>query len=183
MKPAPLTDLDGEAVAVTADDDGQSKPAQTQAAGTPQPASSGPWQWLSLALATGWLITLAVLWRTRQRKPAGGTGENKTEKFKQVVRELQKACAQNDVTAAKVNLLKWGRLVWPDKTPASIGEIGRRMGAPMSRQIRLMNDALYSRQQGDWDGRGFWQVFKQELNGVGKNRKPVTGDLEPLYRL
>lgn len=139
------------------------------------------WQGISLVLATGWLITLAWFWR-RSRQ---GTlrPQSALEKPPAAVRELQQACAIGDAARAKDALLRWARLTWKERAPVSIGELQYRCGEEFARELGSLNNALYARSGGNWDGRALWRAFAAEPRSRQESDASRHESLEPLHRI
>ena len=141
------------------------------------------WQWLCLLLFVIWVITLAV-WRLSKKHTKTqlqDDGSNAT--LKTVIKEFKQVCMANNPSRSKEKLLLWGRLAWPDQPPASIGEIAKRCSEALAVEIRLLNNALYSRNADSWQGRDLWREFEKEVNRM--KHKPVQdkGELEPLFKI
>ncbi len=141
------------------------------------------WQGLSAGLALAWLITLLLWWRRGASKHSEPLEDKKVVRLKQALKEVEKACGQDDPVWLKQALLSWGQSVWPASPPTSLGEIGRRSPAQLAEKIAQLNNVLYSQQKESWDSKSFWQVFKASHTATGKQQEKQTGELEPLYRL
>lgn len=141
------------------------------------------WQWLSLGLALGWFVTIIVWWQSRRNLAKDIDEGDNTASVKLALRDLKRACSVNNATDAKDTLLRWGKIVWAESPPASIGDIGKRCSADLACEIHLLNNALYNRNQGSWEGEQFWQVFTAEQKNKEKKHEKKSGKLEPLYRL
>ncbi len=145
----------------------------------------GHWFWVSFILAICWAVTLLGWWQTRSkaRKQMHDAKDRAPElpDTSQVKKQLKKACAQNEATAAKEALLSWGRILWPGR-PVSLGEIGNRVVPPLSTEIKKLNAVLYSQEPTSWqEGSALWEAFEQE---VARHKEKVIqkpGGLVPLY--
>lgn len=126
--------------------------AQTDApALVQQNAKPVTWIWISAALALLWLGTLFGWWYTRrgaqpvqaemiakETTPAAAPG--RAGAFK----AFKHACLNNDPHAARKNLLAWAAAAWPDKPPAGLNELSRRVGGPsLTEALRQLDRACY----------------------------------------
>jgi hypothetical protein len=137
------------------------------------------WMWVSAALALGWLATLVFfLVRRPLREPEKKilkTGLDSGEYRKQ----LKKACADNDPSAAKDALLIWGRQQF---NANSLGDIAAFCDARLRDEILGLNKVLYSRETEQWQGKKLFQSFT-ENTAREQWKSPNDDALEPLYRL
>lgn len=148
--------------------------------GQPEPRY---WQWLSLGLALGWFVSIIVWWLSRRHPGKDMDKNDNTDSIKLALTDLKQACSVNNTADAKDILLRWGKIVWAESPPASIGDIGNRCRAELASEIHLLNNVLYNRNQGSWQGEQFWQVFMNEQKHKGKKHEKKSDKLEPLYRL
>lgn len=89
---------------------------------------AGLWQWISLALALLWLLTILAWWYSRRRvQPSpvavSSVGIDADEAF----RAFRQACLENDAHAARRHLIAWAGSVWPDKPPTGLHALSRRL--------------------------------------------------------
>ncbi|MDD1621771.1 MAG: BatD family protein [Methylococcaceae bacterium] len=136
------------------------------------------WQWLSAALALGWVLTLIRLYR----RPAASTKAEQTDKplpHAATEKNLKRACWENNPLAAKQALLQWGRARFGAD---SLGSIARHCAVPLSDEIMALSRHLYSGRQQDWSGKDLWQAFTE--TDTAQSAKSSPGDsLEPLFKL
>ena len=147
------------------------------------PEDTRLWQGVALALLIIWLLTLLLLWRARKQRIAQAAPGKGADSGRYLVKDLKRACATNQPVLAKEKLLAWGRSHWSTNPPGSIGEIANRCHDALAREIRNLNNALYSRSAKTWDGKNLWQAFVQELKHQEKKTTTETGNLEPLFRI
>ena len=100
-----------------------------------------------------------------------------------LVKKIKQACLDNNPNRAKELLLDWGHLTWPDQPPASIGDIAGRSSEALATELRLLNNALYSRSSGNWQGRELWAVFEHDLMMSEEKSETNQGKLEPLFKI
>lgn len=137
------------------------------------------WLWVSLGLAVGWLTTLVYfLWRRPDKNPMM---VNRKEDIKAdtSIKNLKKACADNDAMAAKNALIAWGRQYL---SATNLSDIASCCDARLRDEILALNRTLYSREALPWQGKKLFQAFSEH-----KARKQLAAReepcLEPLYRL
>lgn len=163
----------------TRSETGPGKPAQSNQAYLP----STLWQWLCLALFVIWIITL-VVWRfTRKATVTAAQADGGGVTRKILIKEFKQACLDNNPTRSKEKLLLWGRMTWPDRPPASIGEIANRCSETLAVEIRSLNNALYSRSVDNWQGRELWRAFELESKRMENRQVRDKGKLEPLFKI
>jgi hypothetical protein len=158
------------------------QPQKAEAAATPiitQPQQQNMWFWVALFLGTGWLATLAYFLAKRPvKKPAEEKSVAET-RMEDSIKHLKKACADNNATAAKDALLVWGRQKYDI---ASLGAIAELSDARLRDEILYLNQFLYGKETGQWQGKKLFQAFVEN-----KAREKIVatddGKLEPLYRL
>jgi len=141
------------------------------------------WQWLCLLLFVIWIVTL-IIWRFSKKQNKESEQDNGSSvTLRAVIKELKQACMDNNPSRSKEKLLLWGRLAWPDLPPASIGEIANRCTDMLAVEIRLLNDALYSRNTDNWQGKELWREFEKEVNRIKVKPVQDRGKLEPLFKI
>lgn len=139
------------------------------------------WLWISIFLASGWLLTI-IYFVTRRiaKKPVI---ENKNEqnemRYKETVSRLKQACADNDASAAKNALLTWGQQQF---NSASLGAIADFCDARLRDEILQLNQVLYGKEAPQWTGKRLFQAFT-ENKARAKLAANEDKSLEPLYRL
>jgi hypothetical protein len=158
------------------------QPPQKAEQSTPiitQPQQQNTWFWVALFLGAGWLVTLAYFLIKRPvKKPA----EEKSAveiRLEDSIKSLKKACADNNAAAAKDALLAWGRQKYG---ATSLGAVAELSDARLRDEILHLNQILYGKVAGQWQGRKLFQAF---VENKAREKIAVTDDgkLEPLYRL
>jgi len=144
-----------------------------------QPQQQNTWFWVALFLGTGWLATLAYFLVKRPVKkpiPEKSAAEIRLEDS---IKNLKKACADNNATAAKDALLAWGRQKYD---VASLGAVAEFSEARLRDEILHLNQVLYGKSADQWQGKKLFQAF---VENKAREKIAVTEDdkLEPLYRL
>jgi len=137
------------------------------------------WMWISVFLALGWLFTLIFFLVRRPAKIPVMISDNPAPSLKDIVKNLKKACSDNDALAAKEVLIEWGRQKF---NAVSLGAIATFCDARLRDEILYLNQVLYGKQKDQWQGKKLFQAFAENK----AREKTITGDdsgLEPLYRL
>ncbi|MFZ2312051.1 MAG: BatD family protein [Methylobacter sp.] len=174
------------------------QPQKIEAIPITQTQPNNLWLWVSVFLASGWLVTLIYfLSRRPAKKPVVENKDRHKEiRLEDSVKALKKACANNDAVAAKNALLEWGRqkLIARDGVYAasqsgtgatnviSLGTIAAQSDARLRDEILYLNQVLYGKGADQWHGKKLFQAFVENK----AREKIVTTDdnkLEPLYRL
>ncbi|MEE2767312.1 MAG: BatD family protein [Pseudomonadota bacterium] len=148
--------------------------------------AGGYWAWVSGFLALGWVATLGYLFLKRSR-PEPDDAERKpreTAAERQLVRNVRKACLDNNPVQAKDMLLMWAHIRWGASPPVSLSALAGQCNEALGGEIRKLSRQLYSEHRGAWNGSGLLVAFKgfpsrggSRLMGASKS---VSG-LEPLY--
>lgn len=141
------------------------------------------WQWLSAALACGWLLTIVGFMRKTAPAKTVDAGDSGLQRESMAVdKTLKLACANNDRQAAKQALLQWGKMQF---NCSSLTTLATNCPEPLAKQILSLNSYLYSSQPQDWEGQALWQAFvDNKLRQAADKKAPVTDTaLEPLYKL
>lgn len=137
------------------------------------------WPGLSAFFASGWLVTLFLLFKKKTQ--SSETESNEAEiRLKDCVAALKKACAANDSQAAKQALLDWGRLQYGCN---SLGVLANHCDEDLRDEILFLNRSLYGQQTLAWDGEKLYQAFKKHDVGKKTSRQENAGELEPLYKI
>lgn len=136
------------------------------------------WMWLSLLLATGWILTVLFFLKQRLNKAEEKTLDKKQVRIKDTVKALKKACAGNNPQATKQALLQWGQIQFGATSLAAITPFCE---ARLRDEINLLNEYLYSAEKSSWQGKRLFQTFA-ENNARQQIKQPKDDVLEPLYR-
>lgn len=144
-----------------------------------QPQQQNIWVWIALFLASGWMITLAYFLIKRPTKNKVAEKSEPEIRLEDSVKSLKKACADNNATAAKDALLAWGRA---RNGATSLGAIAAESDTKLRDEILHLNQVLYGKKAGQWQGKNLFQAFIDNKAGA---KAAATDDdkLEPLYRL
>ena len=165
------------------DTSGNTKTSSQPASGNTGYLPENLWQWLSLLLFVIWMVTLAVWWFTKKSAKRSEQEDSSKVTLRALIKDIKQACLDNNPATVKEKLMRWGCMVWPERPPASIGEIANRCSESLAVEIRQLNNALYSRTGGDWQGQDLWQAFAQEIKKIQDRPVQDKGKLEPLFKI
>jgi len=138
------------------------------------------WLWVSIFLATGWLMTvLFFLTKRTVTKPVIELNDSEIH-LKECIKNLKNACTNNNALAAKDALIEWGRQKF---NVSNLGALAVFCDARLRDEILHLNHTLYGKEIGEWQGKKLFQAFTEnnarEKISVAKEDK----SLEPLYRV
>jgi hypothetical protein len=152
-------------------------PASTEVQNNQAPSTvNNIWFWLSIILGLGWLTTLGVWYVSKNKTAALAIDKESVYNFNS--KALQQACREHNPTAAKDELVKWGRQQWQ---LSSLGKIATRCDPELQTEILNLNQVLYSQQQSGWQGDKLLFAFKNQIRKPrSKNDKQQI--LQPLYK-
>lgn len=142
----------------------------------------GFWPWLSLALGSGWLVTLFFLFRNRggrreKQKPQDAT--DKAVSQKQLRKKLQEAISSGDTSRVRSALLNWGGALCPDEPPQNLEQLAVFCGEPLSQQLEAFSRSLYSSTESVWDKQAFQMAIQQAEREI--EMKKDSNKLPPFY--
>jgi hypothetical protein len=140
------------------------------------------WPWLSLLLALGWVVTVIYFLKKRPKHQLIHDKTNRLNHeagLKQSTKRLKEACNQNNAKEAKNALLEWGLQMF---NISNIVTLSNLCDARLRDEILLLNQTLYGKSNGNWNGKKLLQAFTENNARAHVNLKeePV---LEPLHRL
>ncbi len=154
-------------------------PRKIEATPAIQPQQNNKWLWVSIFLASGWLLTLIYFLTKRSVKKQVIEINDAEISLKEIVKNLKKACSDNNAVAAKDALLEWGRQKYK---VSNLGAIAVFCDARLRDEILHLNHSLYGKKMQQWQGKKLFQAFTEN-----KAREKITltddNSLEPLYRL
>ena len=137
------------------------------------------WMWMSIILASGWLLTVLYMLSRRKPKQIIVSDNSKDIKLKEIIHNLKKACSENNAIAAKNALIAWGKVHYNSET---LSTIAPHCEARLRDEILLLNQNLYASQTEPWQGKKLFQTFT-ENKAREKVAKKIDDALEPLYKL
>ena len=146
--------------------------------------NSLPWKLTSLILATGLLITLFLLLKSKSIKPSTDKNQkNETPSLKLAIKNIKQACEKNNAQETKDALLEWGRALFKNMPINSLTELSNNVDQSLADKINLLNVYLYRNNTDHWKCDDLFDLcqkftanFKEPLS-ITENNK-----LESLYR-
>ena len=147
--------------------------------------NSSFWQWVSLALATGWLLTLIYLFVSRTRAtPVRRKIKPETPASGPLEKAVFKACKNSQPETIKNALLSWAQRRWPEKHITSLTQLAQQCPANLRDEIEKLNTILYKPTQRSpgFDSKALAKAFKQCKTRRGKSTQKNETVLEPLYK-
>ena len=147
---------------------------------------SSYWPWVTGLLAAGWLVTLALWWRTRARGPraqsprAAATPDAKPA-LRKILRDLRSACAVSDSAAARNALLNYAESRFEPAPPRSLGALAALLPDAVAREVLALEAHIYGAAAGAWRGDGLSAVLA-ELESTAAPEQAAAEPLLPLYR-
>ncbi|WP_019215840.1 BatD family protein [Legionella tunisiensis] len=142
------------------------------------PEANFSW-WLAGGFAVAWLFTLG-LWYRQWRRQA----ERQTTS--QVMKQLAKACLDNQATEARDALLKWARLQWPEANLLNLTDVEKLVtDARFKEEINQLAQALYHdvSSQKTWQGAALWAAITSFKAANLRPENSKTTPLPPIHRL
>lgn len=143
-----------------------------------QPETNFAW-WLAGGFAVAWLLTLGLWYRQQRQKTERQNAE-------QVMKQLAKACLDNQPTEARDALLKWARLQWPEANLLNLTDVEKMVAdTRLKEEINQLAQALYHdvRPQKTWQGPDLWAAITSFKSAKKKPENSKTTPLPPIHRL
>ena len=150
----------------------------------PEPAVNKFWFYSSLILAALWLLTLFAWWLSRQKKSQVETETIQPvvhTSLKDALKQVNKACQNNDAQACKNALIVWGQVILQQPTLASLGELAKHIDEPLKGKIIALNQHLYGSQQQTWQADNI-AALCQKQTPINTAKTTHSNSLEPLYK-
>ena len=146
-------------------------------------ASGSLWQWISLCLATAWLITLYLFFK----KPKTATATNvpvkeKQKSSKSLATIVNKHAQNNDAKQTKNALIQWAQVFFDDENINNLTQILQHCQTTLSNEIMQLNQALYSPEHASWNGKKLLVAFEEQQTHSKQHLKNETAVLKPLYQ-
>ena len=113
------------------------------------------WRYVSIGLGGLWVMTLIAWWSVRRpvrRAPSEPEPPPIHKQQAKCLKAARKAALAGDAAGVKSSLLEWGRLQWPDKAPRSVGDLAKRVSAPLATDLQALCSASYGPGENSWDG-------------------------------
>ena len=141
------------------------------------------WQWVALALAALWLITLGLWWvfARKQTKPKQQPSKTTpSTKLANIEKALKQACKHNDAKQALKLLPQWGAAYFQDEDIQYLAQLKSKSKA-LGDAITDLERYLYAANEaGAWSGQHLWGVL-QDIKHHDTNTTKQDHPLAPLY--
>jgi hypothetical protein len=131
-----------------------------------------PWL-MAIFFAGAWLLTLsAFLLKRRVRTPSRITK-------RQIIKQLRRACEQHDAEQAKMALIAWGQVQWPNSAIHHLDDLVRRLNEPaLCAEINNLSKQLYAKNQTQvWRTHTLWTLIRDYHSSTTPEK---TDDLPPI---
>lgn len=152
---------------------------------TEDTTGSALWKLLSLLLFIAWLVTIFLFWKQKRSINQTDTSTAQaTPSLKTSYKQLENACQKSDAQACKVALLYWANALFENEPVYSLGELAKRVDAPLAEQINNLNSLLYKNQPEQWQAGELFASVKQFADTYQTKSGQENNDdkLEPLYK-
>ncbi|HHJ35786.1 MAG TPA: protein BatD, partial [Gammaproteobacteria bacterium] len=122
------------------------------------------WKWLALFFALAWLLTLILYFRKplSRQKPQKIRPPVSTQSIRALASDVEKNARKNDATNTRNALIEWARLAYGDSDITNLSQINKYCSPRLEPFIRQLNEALYSTEEKNWDGKALLRVFSEE---------------------
>lgn len=143
-------------------------------------ANIWPWQLATLLFALAWLFTLWLWWNKKNTPAAPVTA---TLHHKASLKDVHKACRNNQPKQARDALLAWGKSSLPQHTVRSLVDLANQIHQTQAQQALKELDAVIYKGEETWDGNAFWTAIEKPLKEYSqKNNSDPHSALAPLYQ-
>ena len=150
---------------------------------TPVFSDQAYWKWLAAFFSLAWLYTLILL--LKKSKTSRTIDKAKTDRtsisVKSAVSAVAKHAKNNDAENTRVALIEWAKTVYADNTIINLTQITKYCSPQLAREIRHLNESLYSLEHLAWNGKDLLASFKNEASLNNKQSEKITTVLKPLY--
>jgi hypothetical protein len=141
------------------------------------------WQWLTLAFALAWLVTLVLL--LKKSKAGKGLDNSKSDSIpissKSAIAAVEKHAKNNDPESTRSALISWARTVYVDDTITNLTQITEHCSVELGDEIRHLNETLYSPEKPSWKGDDLVTIFVNEQSLNNERSENNATALKPLY--
>lgn len=138
------------------------------------------WQWWTLtvvALVIICLLFCAKLLSNRIREKMEVILVNHCNR-----KMLKQVCVSNDPARARRELIKWGRVRWPDDNVTGLFQLETRAkSSELAEELSMLDAALYADHGLDWQGGRLWQLIAAEHQLLSYRPSAHENSLPDLY--
>lgn len=135
------------------------------------------WFWVSVVLLILWLLTLFYA-LSRSKHSVTPIEPKENLNVKQSIKDLKRACAENNALAAKTAILNWGRLTLGLNNLTAIAQLSE---PALCEELARLNQVLYAKTSETWQGQRLFLAFLAQQQT--SQRPTQTDSLQPLHRL
>ncbi|MGC2166655.1 MAG: BatD family protein [Gallionella sp.] len=139
------------------------------------------WPWIALFLGIGWLLTLILLLRVRNKNPSVTAVNSNEEPLRKLESQFKQYCLTNDAAQAKSKLLAWAKLRWPNNPPTSLTAMAGLCEPALASALNELDRSLYAKDNVAWQGENLWQLFSRDKPGPGAEEMGEETSLKPLF--
>ncbi|HEX5638091.1 MAG TPA: BatD family protein, partial [Gammaproteobacteria bacterium] len=143
------------------------------------------WLWVSVFLASGWLLTGLAWWYSRYHAMPEKVVTKKTGSPTASTSAIKKACDHNQAAQCKTALINWAQQTLSAdilNLDDFITCLNPATDAHLIQEIERLNAALYSARPAGWQGRALWQQFQSLHINKASAASDTDSGLEPLYK-
>jgi len=141
------------------------------------------WKWLTAFFAFAWLVTLILLLKKSKKSRARDKTRtaNTSIPVKSAVLAVKKHAKKNDAENTRAALIEWAKTVYTNNTIINLSQITKYCSPQLAREIRHLNESLYSQEHLAWNGKELLASFKNEPALSNKPSEKIMTTLKPLY--
>ena len=181
------TTEDDKGLASDTGDDTSAEPLSTpESSVRPGGISQSVWFWVSMLLLLLWIVTIG-LWVNARRDVTASVSsatDNQQSLFSgNAIKDIKAACEANDARQAKEALLLWGKQVWHDNPPTSLGHIAQRVNDKLGRELEKLNTVLYKPGASQWNNSALLTALQKYIEEQRKLESSQTSQIKPLFRI
>jgi hypothetical protein len=158
-------------------------PATAEPSGVVE-SDPGFWPWLSVALALGWMGTIAAWAYSRRagrvRMPRPET--SRPTSVRALLKQLSAACQVDDAERTRDLLLEWAERQFGDDPPGSLGALAGRLSGELAAEILALEAALYGPAPRSWKGQRLAELIRATQAVSPRAGQKDQDPLVPLYR-
>ncbi len=141
---------------------------------------------LSLLLASAWVVTVVLWWRSSKPKSSvkGHHHVHAKEELKtlrQLRTDLRIACQQNNALDAKEALLAIAKIVWPYETVLSVGDLAEKFNQSTTKDLLQELESVLYKEATVWHGAQLWTLLDEEFRIKAKASRNPEELLPHLY--
>jgi hypothetical protein len=138
------------------------------------------WHWWTLTVVA--LVIICLLFCVRRLR-------NRIHEKLEVIlishsnrKMLKQACVSNDPSSTCRELIKWGRVRWPDDNVTGLLQLKTRAkSSELAEELSMLDAALYADHGFDWQGGRLWQLIAAEHRLLSYRPSAHESSLPDLY--